>query len=89
MYLLVYIHSEKFKHNKSLWGGNSRHVLKGSLMFGGVMQELDVQNAAAAEQHARDMAEYDAKVAEAAAAWEADKKKRKGKAKDEVSSLHF
>lgn len=54
-----------------------------------MLQELDVQNAAAGEQHAKDMAEYDAKVAEAAAAWEADKKKRKGKAKDEVSSVHF
>lgn len=50
-----------------------------------LLQELDVQNAAAAEQHTKDMAEYEAKVAEAAAAWEADKKKRKGKAKDEVS----
>ena len=29
-----------------------------------------MQNAAAAEQHVKDMAEYDAKVAEAAAAWE-------------------
>ena len=49
------------------------------------MQELDVQNKAAAEQHSKDMVEYEAKVAEAAAAWEADKKKRKGKAKDEAS----
>lgn len=51
------------------------------------MQELDVQNAVVAEQHAKDLAEYDTKVAEAAAAWEADKKKKKGKAKDEVLSL--
>ena len=43
-----------------------------------------MQNAVAAEQHVKDMAEYDAKVAEAAAAWEADRKKKKGKAKDEV-----
>ena len=43
-----------------------------------------MQNAAAAEQHVKDMAEYDAKVAEAAAAWEAERKKKKGKAKDEV-----
>ena len=50
-----------------------------------LLQKLDVQNVAAAEQHIKDMAEYEAKVAEAAAAWEADKKKRKGKAKDEVS----
>ena len=50
-----------------------------------LLQELDVQNAAAEGQHTQDMAEYEAKVTEAAAAWEADKKKRKGKAKDEVS----
>lgn len=49
------------------------------------MQELDVQNAAAAEQHLKDMADYEVKLTEAAAAWEADKKKKKGKAKDEVS----
>lgn len=61
-------------------------VLNGSFICDGMMQDLDVQNAAAGEQHAKDMAEYDAKVAEAAAAWEADKKKRKGKAKDEASS---
>ena len=48
------------------------------------MQELDVQNAAALEKHSKDMAEHEAQVAEAAAAWEADKKKKKGKAKDEV-----
>lgn len=45
-----------------------------------------MQNAAAGEQHVRDMAEYEAKLAEAAAAWEAEKKKKKGKAKDEVAS---
>ena len=50
-----------------------------------MLQELDVQNAAAAEQHVKDMADYDTKVAAAAAAWEADMKKKKGKAKDEVS----
>ena len=50
-----------------------------------LLQELDVQNAAAAEQHTKDIAEYEAKVAETAAAWEADKKKKKGKAKDEVN----
>ncbi len=44
-----------------------------------------MQNAAAAEQHVKDMADYEAKLVEAAAAWEADKKKKKGKAKDEVS----
>ncbi len=49
------------------------------------VQELDVQNAAAAEQHLKDMADYEVKLTEAAAAWEADKKKKKGKAKDEVS----
>ncbi len=49
------------------------------------MQELDVQNAAADEQHLKDMADYEVKLTEAAAAWEADKKKKKGKAKDEVS----
>ena len=49
------------------------------------MQELDVQNAAAAEQHLKDMADYEVKLTEAAAAWEADRKKKKGKAKDEVS----
>lgn len=56
-----------------------------SLSCGNILQELDVQNAAAAEQHVNDMVQYEAKVAEAAAAWEADKKKRKGKAKDEAS----
>ncbi len=49
------------------------------------MQELDVQNTAAAEQHLKDMADYEVKLTEAAAAWEADRKKKKGKAKDEVS----
>ena len=43
-----------------------------------------MQNAAAAEQHLRDMADYEAKLAEAAQAWEADRKKKKGKAKEEV-----
>lgn len=50
-----------------------------------VLQGLDVQNAAAAEQHVKDMADYELKLTEAAAAWEADRKKKKGKAKDEVS----
>ena len=50
-----------------------------------MLQELDVQNAATAEQHVKDMAEYETKVAEAAAAWEVERKKKKGKAKDEVS----
>ena len=35
------------------------------------------------------MSEYETKVAEAAAAWEADKKKKKGKAKDEASLCLF
>ena len=48
------------------------------------MQDLDVQNAAALEKHSRDMVEYEAQLAEAAAAWEVEKKKKKGKAKDEV-----
>ncbi|KAL0038853.1 hypothetical protein WJX79_010718 [Trebouxia sp. C0005] len=48
-------------------------------------KELDVQNAAAAEQHLKDMADYEVKLTEAAAAWEADKKKKKGKAKDEAA----
>ena len=52
---------------------------------GACLQGLDVKNAAVAEQHTKDMADYEAQVAEAAAAWEADKKKRKGKAKDEAS----
>ena len=49
------------------------------------MQELDVQNTAAADQHLKDMADYEVKLTEAAAAWEAGRKKKKGKAKDEVS----
>lgn len=49
-----------------------------------MVKVLDVQNAAAAEQHVKAMAEYEAQLAEAAAAWEAEKKKKKGKAKDEV-----
>lgn len=53
------------------------------------LQELDIQNAAAAEQHVNDMAEHEAKIAEAAAAWEAERKKKKGKAKDEVSPMHM
>jgi len=44
-----------------------------------------VQNGAAAEQHLKDMADYEVKLTEAAAAWEADRKKKKGKAKEEVS----
>ncbi|DBA96914.1 hypothetical protein WJX82_005465 [Trebouxia sp. C0006] len=48
-------------------------------------KELDVQNAAAAEQHLKDMADYEVKLTEAAAAWEADRKKKKGKAKDEAA----
>lgn len=55
-------------------------------MRGVTLQELDVQNAAAAEQHVKDMVDYDAKLTEAAAAWEAEKKKKKGKAKDEVAA---
>ncbi|DBB00331.1 TPA: Sperm-associated antigen 17 [Trebouxia sp. C0004] len=48
-------------------------------------KELDVQNAAAAEQHLKDMADYEVRLTEAAAAWEADRKKKKGKAKDEAA----
>ena len=59
------------------------------LMHNVTLQELDVQNAAAAEQHVKDMADYDAKLTEAAAAWEAEKKKKKGKAKDEVAVHSF
>ena len=44
-----------------------------------------MQNAVAAEQHVKDMADYELKLTEAAAAWEADRKKKKGKAKEEVS----
>lgn len=44
-----------------------------------------MQNGAAGEQHLKDLADYEVKLTEAAAAWEADRKKKKGKAKEEVS----